>query len=367
MKTIPFANPHGLYKIHNNEILGAIKKVLDNGIYILGDEVRLFEYEFAKYCGTQECVSVSTGTDALSLSLIACGVKSGDSVIIPANSYPTVFAVTKINAIPQLVDCDKDTLTIDVSKIENVITKNTKAIIPVHLYGQSADLDPILSISKKFKIPIIEDCAQAHGTRYKNKPVGTFGDAGCFSFYPTKNLGCIGDGGAVISSNKKLTRRVRMLRMYGETDRYNSIILGTNSRLDELQAAILRIKLKYLTQENTSRKKLADLYYAKLQAIKEIQLPVLLENSSHNYHLFVIYASHRDELKRYLLKNGVLTAIHYPIPIHAQKSFAYLKYKRNEFPVTTEAAKKILSLPMFPTMSELQVKRVARLIKNFYS
>jgi dTDP-4-amino-4,6-dideoxygalactose transaminase len=367
MKIIPFADPHGLFQNHKREILQTVKKVLDGGIYILGKEVFSFEEEFAAYLGVKGCIGVASGTDALTLAIKACGVSEGDNVLVPTNAYPTVFALSAIGVVPRLVDCDPKTYTIDPTKVEKAITKKTKAIIVVHLYGQAADMKPILAIAKKHKLFIIEDCAQAHGALYKKKYVGTFGDIACFSFYPTKNLGCYGDGGAVVSNNIKLLETVKLLHMYGEKERYNSVLLGTNSRLDELQAAILRKKLPYLSEENNQRKKIAGIYKKGLQEIKQIILPEEREKASHIFHLFVIQAEKRDMLKEFLFKNGVLSAIHYPVPIHLQKSFSSLGYTKKDFPVATRSASSLLSLPIFPTMKISQVNRVISLIKKFYS
>jgi|DewCreStandDraft_4_1066084.scaffolds.fasta_scaffold01565_18 dTDP-4-amino-4,6-dideoxygalactose transaminase len=389
-------------KILEKELDKAVKEVMRRGIFILGSKVTEFEEMFSRYIGTKYAVGVASGTDALTLSLFALGVGENDEVIIPANSYPTAFAVAAAGALPKLVDIDPFTYTIDPEKIVLAITKKTKAIIPVHLYGQPANMKKIMEIGKKYKLFIIEDCAQAHGAalsagtsmlskgveisfksksdkslglpayrqgRLKEKKiwkkVGSLGDVGCFSFYPTKNLGCFGDGGMVVTNNPEIAKRVRLFRMYGERERYNSVLLGKNSRLDELQAAILLVKLKHLDEWNEKRRGIAGKYLSRLG---ELGLPARQRvYVKHVYHLFVIRTGKREELKDYLLKKGIQTAVHYPLPIHLVSSFSFLGYKKGDFPESEKASREILSLPMFPELTFEEVEKVAEEIKNFYS
>ena len=261
------------------EIDNAIKDVLKSGWYILGENVKKFEEEFSNYIGITHAIGVASGTDALSLALVACGVGVGDEVIVPANSYPTVFAISAVNAVPVFVDVDIKTFNLNAKLLEEKITKKTKAIIAVHLYGQPADLDPIFEIARKHNLKVVEDCAQAHGAEYKGKKVGSIGDLGCFSFYPTKNLGAIGDGGMVTGNDEGLMEKVRLLRMYGEQERYKSIIPGFNSRLDEIQAAILRVKLRRLDEWNGKRNEIANFYLDNLQGDVEFMLPKVLDQT----------------------------------------------------------------------------------------
>ncbi len=363
---IPLFDPKAQLNIQRREIDSAINRVLDSGMYILGREVLEFEKEFAQYIGCKYAVGVASGTEALSLALVACGVKPGDKVLLPANSYPSVFAISAIGAIPKLVDIKLDTYTIDQSKLEKAIDTRTKAIIPVHLYGQSSELDTIIAVAKKYKVPVIEDCAQAHGAEYKKKRVGAFGDLGCFSFYPTKNLGAYGDGGIVTSNKKDIIDKVRLLRMYGEKKRYNSIVIGYNSRLDELQAGILRVKLRHLDKENIKRRKNASFYTTLLKHEKNIVLPKEVPNNKHVYHLFVISCKKRNRLQQFLKSKGVLTAIHYPRPIHLQKSYSFLGNKKGDFPNTEYSAENVLSLPIFPSLTHEKIRFVCEKIREFY-
>ncbi len=370
------------------EIESAIKEVIERGIFVMGPKVADFEKEFAEYIGTKYAVAVASGTDALTLSLLSLGISCGDEVIIPVNSYPTAFAVAATGAVPKLVDIDPFTYTIDTEKLARAIGKKTKAIIPVHLYGGIADIEKIMEIAAKHRVPVIEDCAQAAGAtlncfysefpkslklpRSLNKKkiwkkVGSIGHLGCFSFYPTKNLGCFGDGGMVVTNDKKLAEKVRLLRMYGERGRYNSVTLGRNSRLDELQAAILLVKLKYLDVWNEKRKVIAGKYTSGLSNLGRLGLPTVETGYfGHVYHLFVIRAKRRDELKEYLLRKGIQTAVHYPFPVHLVPSFVYLGYKRGDFPESERVTAEILSLPMFPELTDKEIERVVEEIKNFY-
>jgi hypothetical protein len=362
---IPFFSLNRQNKVLEKELEGAIKETLHRGVFILGEKVTQFEKAFAKYLGISYGVGVASGTDALSLALLAIGAGPGDEVVVPANAYPIAFAVTSIGAIPRLVDIDAATYNLDPAKLPSAICAKTKAIIAVHLYGQPADMGKIMEVGRKYKLPIIEDCAQAHGATLSGRKVGSIGDLGCFSFYPTKNLGGFGDGGMVVTSDKKLADKARLLRMYGERKRYDSILLGRNSRLDELQAAILLVKLRYLDKWNERRREIAEKYLNQLN-VGDLKLPAQ-SASKHVYHLFVVRAKSRDELKEYLLKKGIQTAIHYPIPIHLVPSFSFLGYKKGDFPESEKASEEVLSLPMFPELTDREVERIVEEIGKFYA
>ncbi|MCM8786990.1 MAG: DegT/DnrJ/EryC1/StrS family aminotransferase [Candidatus Omnitrophica bacterium] len=363
---IPLFDLTGQYKIIEKEIVSVIKKVLNKGQYILGDEVKNFEKEFAKYLNIKYSVGLASGTDALKIALKSLGLSPEDEVILPANVYPTAFGVREAGVKIKLVDVNLDTYNLDLNLLEKTITEKTKAVIIVHLYGQPADLDSILSIAKKYNLFVIEDCAQAHGAEYKGKKVGTFGDVGCFSFYPTKPLGAYGDGGMIVTNNKRIFEKTLALRMYGEKKRYQSVTFGYNSRIDEIQAAILRIKLKYLNRWNKERRKKAILYKKELKKIREIKVPLEIKHSEGVYHLFVIRAKKRNDLKRYLEKKGIITGIHYPLPIHLVESFRYLGYKNGDFPVSEKLSAEVLSLPLYAEINSEKIKYVTEEIKSFY-
>ncbi len=353
------------YKLIKSEIDRAISGTLNSGWFILGEKVKRFEEEFASFAGTKYAVGVGSGTEALHIALVACGVKAGDEVVtVPNTAVPTACAITLAGAKPVFVDIDPGTYEMDPLKLEKKITKRTKAIIPVHLFGQSADMDPIMKTAKKHGIAIVEDACQAHGTLYKGKKAGSIGDTGCFSFYPSKNLGCYGDGGMVTTNDKKIYERSMMLRNYGQKTRYVHVEKGFNSRLDEIQAAILSVKLKHLNAWNKRRRELADLYNELLRDA-DVVTPEEASYGEHIYHLYVIRSKKRDGLMDWLKKNDVGTVIHYPIPIHLQKAYADLKLKKGSFPAAEKAANEILSLPMFPELSEEEVKKVASLIRGF--
>jgi len=353
------------YESIKDEIDFAINSVLNKGLFVLGDNVKKFESEFCKYLNSSYGYSVASGTDALHLALRAVEIKQGDEVItVPNVSAPTVSAIVAANATPVLVDID-DNYNIDVNQIENKITDKTKAIIPVHLYGKPANLYAILKIAKKYNLKILEDCAQAHGAEYHGKKVGTFGELGCFSFYPTKNLGAYGDGGFVVSNNKELAENIRLLRNYGEISKYENKINGFNSRLDEIQAAILSVKLKYLDEWNIRRRFIAKLYNEMLS--DNIITPNEDNHSKHIYHLYVVRVKERERLREFLSENGIGTQIHYPKPIHLQEAYKNLGYSKGDFPVTERFADEILSLPMYPELKEEEVKYVAKKINEFYS
>lgn len=360
---IPVYDAKRQLKQYRREFNSAIEKVLASGNFILGPYVSRFEKEFAQYLNVKYAVGVASGTDALLLSLLSLDIKHGDEVIMPANSYPTAFAVAAAGARPKLVDIDSY-FNLDADKLEKAVTSKTRAVIPVHMYGRTADMEKIISIAEKHKLPVIEDCAQAHGGQYRGKKVGTIGNIGCFSFYPTKNLGAFGDGGMVTTDNRELYRKIRRLRLYGEEERYKSMLLGRISRLDELQAAVLNVKLKYLDQWNERRRRIAEIYETSLKDCPcRLPRPGTLD---HIYHLYVIRTAQRNRLKNYLAGKGIATAIHYPLPVHLVFSFKYLGYRKGDFPESEKAAAEILTLPMFPELKDQEVKQVALSIRNFF-
>lgn len=360
--TIPQASPIQGYKSYQVEIDTAIERVLSYGQYILGEEVRLFEAEFAAYVGVCYAVGVGSGTEALNLALWACHVGPGDEVItVSHTAVATVAAARLRGAMPVLVDIDPLTMTMEPSQIENAITPRTRAIIPVHLYGHPADLDPILVIADHYGIKVIEDCAQSHGARYRGRRTGSIGHLGCFSFYPTKNLGAIGDGGMVVTDDPELAGRVRLLRQYGWQSRYASDIEGTNSRLDELQAAILRVKLQHLDEDNARRQTHAVRYQELLEKCA-IQLPHIAVWAEHCFHQYVVRSPKRDDLAAYLRKRGICTQVHYSVPIHLQPAYVRLDLAKGSLPHTERSANQVLSLPMYPELQNDQIDAVAEAI-----
>lgn len=350
------------------EIEVAVRRVLDSGWYILGKELEAFELEFARHAGSSYAVGVASGTEALQLALMALSIGKGDEVITAVNTaIPTAMAIVSAGARPSFVDVDEAISNISIAGLEKAITRKTKAIIPVHLYGNPCDMDAIIKIARKYRIPVIEDCAQAHGASYKNKKIGTFGNIGAYSFYPTKNLGCYGDGGAIVTDNKKLAEKIKLLRNYGQPTRYLCDIEGINSRLDEIQAAILRVKLKRLDRSIKRRIEIASLYGKYLNTISEVTLPVSLSGSKHSFHLYVIRCKRRDALKEHLAESGIETQIHYPMPLHVQKAFKSLGYKNGDFPVAEKRADEILSLPIFPALKNSEIRAICDKIKGFYN
>lgn len=347
-----------------SDIRQAIEIVVNSSDFVLGEEVKKFEEEFASYLNIKHVITCGSGTDALFLSIKALGIGEGDEVILPAFTFiATVLAVSNNSAKPVLVDIDPLTHSIDVGKIEAVITPNTKAIIPVHLYGNPADMDKILSIAKKHKLLVIEDAAQAHGATYRGKKAGTMGDLGCFSFYPSKNLGAYGDGGAITTNNDKLAEKLRLLKNYGQPKKYFSKIKGFNSRLDSIQAAILRVKLKKLDENNKERRKNALLYKELLKNI-DIKIPLETSDSKSVYHIFPVLVNKRDLLIKELRKKGVNTLIHYPIPIHLQESYVELGYRKGDFSVSERVARTTLSLPMYSKLTEKEIRFICKQTKT---
>ncbi|MDH3217158.1 MAG: DegT/DnrJ/EryC1/StrS family aminotransferase [Candidatus Krumholzibacteria bacterium] len=353
------------YTIIRDEIQSALDRVMRSGWYILGREVSAFERAFADYCGVSYAVGCASGTEALALALMAVGVGSGDEVITVANTaVPTVSAISMVGATPVFVDIDEDFL-MDVGRIESVISKKTKVIMPVHLYGQIADMDKITATAKEHNIPIIEDACQAHGAEYRGRRAGSWGSLGCFSFYPTKNLGCFGDGGAVTTNDKRLYELLTMLRNYGQEKRYYHSIKGINSRLDEVQAALLRVKLNYLDQWNEQRRRAAGWYCAALEDV--CLCPNEKPDARHVYHLYVIRTKERDRLRVFLDEAGITTLMHYPVPVHLQQAYRDLGYKVGDLPVTETIAEEILSLPMHPAVTKEGIAYVAKQIREYFT
>ncbi|MGZ4079789.1 MAG: DegT/DnrJ/EryC1/StrS family aminotransferase [Bacteroidia bacterium] len=359
---IPFINLKEEYESLSEELNLKIREVLKNGFFILGEEVKKFEEDFSNYLGTSYAVSVNSGSDALFLGLKSLGIGVGDEVITVSHTFiSSVDAIVRNGAKPIFVDVDPDTYCIDVNQIEEKITDRTKAILPVHLYGHPTNLNPIQKLTKKHELFLVEDACQAHGAEYKGTKVGGIGDIGCFSFYPTKNLGACGDGGMIVTDDAKLSEMLKQLRNYGQPKKYYHDFVGFNSRLDELQASILSVKLKYLDEWNKRRAKIAELYNIHLQNSNLI-LPVEKKRSKHVYHLYVIRSKNRDFLKNELLKRGIQTQIHYPIPVHKQK--AYLNSCMNDkLLITEEICSEILSLPMNPYLNDDEVIHIAEMIE----
>ena len=367
MKIINFVDLKRQYEEIKTEVDSAVKRVISSSQFILGEECRKFEEEFAQFIGVKYAVGVGNGLSALELGMRALGIGEGDEVITPANSYiASTSAIFFTGAKPVLVDCLEDTFNIDIRKAEKLITKKTKAIMPVHLYGQIADMSSILKLARKYKLYIIEDACQAHGALLKNKSAGSFGDIAAFSFYPGKNLGAYGDGGMVVTNKKSIAEKIRILSNYGQKEKYNHLLLGWNSRLDNIQAAILRVKLRKLMEWNNKRLKNAKLYNKYLQNTPVIT-PEIFPNYKHIFHLYVIKSRKRNKLAKYLSSKGISTVIHYPLPIHLQPASKYLGYKKGDFPITEKLASQILSLPMFPELTQSEIKYICEQIKSFYS
>lgn len=365
VKMISCSLPLQQYLSHKSEIDAAIAKVLNGGWYVIGDETKAFEEEFARYVGVSYGIGVGNGTDAIHLALRACGIGVDDEVItVSHTAVATVAAIEQAGATPVLIDIEEDFYTINTEYIERAITKKTKAIIPVHIYGQPVNIDSIMEIARKFNLLVIEDCAQAHGAMYKGKKVGSHGDMACFSFYPTKNLGAIGDGGIVITDNKDLAEKARLLREYGWAERYVSHIAGFNTRLDEIQAAILRIKLRHLDEDNGKRRRIAALYKKGLSETLLV-LPKERDESTHVYHLYVVRSGHRDSLRAFLRSKDIGTLIHYPMPIHVQPAYRGRLSIGNGLYKTEKAAQEVLSLPVYPELREEEVMCVVDTITKF--
>ena len=362
---VPFVDLKVQFALLREEILPAVESVMQDASFVLGEQVDLFEQEFAVFCGAKHCVSVGSGCDALLAGLKAVGVGPGDEVVLPANTYiATALAVSACGAVPVLVDCVEDTYEIDVAAAERAVTAKTKAIIPVHLYGHPADMDAIMALADSRNVRVIEDAAQAHGAMYKGRPCGSTGDVGCFSFYPGKNLGAYGDGGAIVTNDDDIAEYVRRFRNYGQKVKYHHEMVGWNTRLDSIQAAVLRVKLKHITDWNRLRASNADKYRTQL-AGSPVTLPVVAPECTHIYHLFVIRCERRDDLMAYLNERDIQSGIHYPIPIHLQSAYAELGLGVGSLPVTEKAAGEIVSLPMFPELTDEQIGHVCEGVRGF--
>jgi dTDP-4-amino-4,6-dideoxygalactose transaminase len=362
---VPFVDLQKQHKELQNEIDQVIHKVMDKSDFILGEDVSRFEEEFASYCNARFAIGVASGISALEMILRALDIGAGDEVILPANTFiATAAAVTFAGAKPVLVDVRPDTYNIDVSQIESAITPRTQAILPVHLYGQPADMDLILQIASKHGLAVIEDACQAHGAVYQGKRVGSIGTAGAFSFYPTKNLGSCGDAGMVVTDDIHIAEKVRAMRNCGQRKKYYHELRPFNYRLDTIQAAILRIKLHYLDTWIGERQRNASYYHTLLDS-RKVKLPRELPDRTHVYHLFVIQANHRDELQAYLREHDVGSAIHYPVPIHMQPFYLDERLTFRKYPITENLCDRILSLPMFPELTNAQIEYVADLVNAF--
>jgi dTDP-4-amino-4,6-dideoxygalactose transaminase len=360
---VPYLDLKAQYQSIKPEIDAAIGRVLDSCQFVLGPEVAAFEQEFAAYCGTSECIALNSGTSALHLALLAAGVGPGDEVItVPFTFVASVAAVLYAGAKPVLVDIDPRSFTLDPAAIEKAITPRTKAILPVHLYGQPADMDPILEIARRRNLVVIEDAAQAHGAKYKGRPVGSIGDMACFSFYPGKNLGAYGEGGAVTTSNPEFAKSVRMLRDWGQDRKYHHVMRGFNYRMEGFQGAILRVKLRHLEKWTETRRAIVQ-QYNQLLADCDVETPKEMPWARHVYHVYTLRTEDRDGLQTALAQQGIQTGIHYPVPVHLQPAYADLGYGIGAFPASEKAAVKVLSLPLYAEMNQQQIHAVTCVVR----
>ncbi|GIV26226.1 MAG: aminotransferase [Bacteroidia bacterium] len=367
MKSIPFLSFEKMHSQIKQEILQQFEKVYDSYWYILGKEVETFEKLYAKYSDVQYCIGVGNGLDAIIIALKSLNVGKGNSVIVPSNTYiATWLAVSYVGAEIIPVEPDEKTYNIDPEKIEQSIKENTKAIIPVHLYGQICEMDKILQIAQKHNLYVVEDNAQAQGTFFKGKISGSWGNINATSFYPGKNLGALGDAGAITTNDEILSQRAKTIRNYGSQKKYYNEVKGINSRLDEIQAAFLQVKLKYLDEWNKERQQIAQWYMEFLSDEKNIILPHIHPDATSNFHLFVIRTKKRNELQEYLHQNNIGTLIHYPVPPHLQEAYKDLNYKKGDFPIAEEIADTCLSLPMYPGLEKEDVQHIATTIKSFF-
>lgn len=364
---VKFIDLQSQYLSIKREIDDAIQSVLQDSSFTLGPYVESFENNFAKLHNAEYCVALNSGTSALHASMMALNIGSEDEVLVPTNTFfATPLSAILVGAKPVFIDCEQTYYNIDVEQIEKSITKKTKAIVPVHLYGQSAVMNKIMDLASKYGLYVIEDCAQAHIAEFHGNKVGTFGDIGCFSFYPGKNLGAYGEGGAILTNDESLYRKIKVIRNLGMDERYHHDIIGHNFRMEGIQGAILDVKLKYLEEWTKIRRKNADLYRQLLENCDEVILPDEMPGAKHVYHLFVIRAERRNSLMEFLNKNGIETGLHYPIPCHLQNACKYLGYKPGDFPVAEKLADEILSLPMSEQLKEHEIEYVSEKIKEFY-
>jgi dTDP-4-amino-4,6-dideoxygalactose transaminase len=367
---IPLVDLKAQYSSIKQEINEATQRLIEGGQFILGPEVEALEQKVAAFLGAKYAIGVASGTDALHLALLACGIRPGDEVITtPFTFIATAETITRCGATPVFTDIDPKTYNIDPSKIEPRITQRTKAILPVHLYGQPADMDPVLELGKKYSLKVIEDCAQALGAKYRGKKVGSLGDAGCLSFFPSKVLGAYGDGGMVVTNNPEIAEKVAMLRNHGCKEKYYHLVPGFNSRLDELQAAILRVKLRHLDRWIEQRRQKASVYSELLGEIEDVELPYTAPYAHHIFNYYTIRIKspkvNRDKMREYLSSQGIGTAIYYPLSLHLQEVYKSLAYKLGDFPESEQAQEQLLSLPMYPELGEEQVLAIADAIKRF--
>ncbi len=363
MNSVPFLDVAATYQTLKAEIDAAVQRVLQRGWYIGGDEVQLFEAEFAAFVDAKGCVGVGNGLDAITISLKALGIGTGDEVIVPSNTFiATWLAVSSVGAIPIPVEPNKNTFNLDATQLQSALTAKTKAVIAVHLYGQPADLEPIQKFCQDNQLKLIEDAAQAHGARYRGKRIGSHGDVVTWSFYPGKNLGAFGDGGAITSNNSSLLEQIRILSNYGSPTKYVHQVQGFNSRLDTLQACVLRVKLRYLETWNSRRKEIAKMY---IQSLNTVQLPFVPNWADPVWHLFVIRHPNRQALMSHLQAEGVQTVIHYPTPPHLQLAYSSLGYSKGDFPIAEKIHQEVLSLPIGPHLSEAQVHYVVAKVQDF--
>jgi dTDP-4-amino-4,6-dideoxygalactose transaminase len=362
---VPFLDLWSQHLPLMSEINEAIQEVIESSAFAGGRFVAAFEEDFAAYCNIPHAIGVGSGTEALWLSLLACGIGSGDEVItVPSTFMATAEAITHCGARPVFVDVDETTYTMNPDALKHAVTAKTKAIIPVHLFGQPADMDPILDFGRKHNLYVIEDACQAHGATYKGKRVGTLGDTACFSFYPGKNLGAFGEAGAIVTSNAELDKKIRILRDHGQQQKYFHSVVGWNCRMDGIQAAVLRIKLRQLETANQRRRNHAAQYDAGLREIDEIIAPTQASYARHVYHIYAIRVSNRDETIKSLADQGIATGIHYPVPVHLQEAYQALGYTRSSFPVAERCATEFVSLPMYPELTHFQIQQVIDGVKE---
>ncbi len=362
MTRVSFVDVRRQTQLLKADVLRQIEGVLDRSDFVGGQAIGEFEHEFAAFCNKRHCVTVNSGTDALELALRAYDIDEGEVITAPNSYFATAMTITKVGARPVFVDVDTRSFNLDVTKLEAVVTPRTRAIVPVHLCGQSADLDPVFQVAARYGLTVIEDCCQAHGAEYRDQRVPV-GETGCFSFYPGKNLGCFGDGGAIVTDNDVVADRVRVLRNDGSSRKYYHEVIGFKSRLDTLQAVVLREKLRHLSEWNEMRRAWAGRYRELLTGI--VELPEEMPYGRHVYHLFMITVDDRDGLQRYLDECGISTVIHYPVPIHLQKAYESLGYQPGDFPVAETLARRALSLPMFPELKDAELEYVAAAIKRY--
>ena len=363
---VPYLDLRAQLKPLRAELDAAITRTLDNCSFCLGPDVAQFEKDFAAFCGAQHALGFNSGTSALHVAMLLLGVGPGDEVITtPYTFIATSWAISYCGAKPVYVDIDEATFNLNPALIEKAITPKTKAVLPVHLYGQPFDVDAVAAICKKHNLPFVEDAAQAHGAKYKGKSIGTFGAVSCFSFYPAKNLGACGEGGALVTNDAKLAARAKSLREHGSTVRYHHDEVGYNYRLEGIQGAVLGVKLKHLAHWTRERQRVAN-RYAELLKDTPLRLPTVTAGNESAWHLYTVRSPRRDELKKFLDDNKIGNAVHYPMPLHLQKVYANLGYKPGDFPVAEKASREVLSLPMFPELTDVQIQRVAEVVKEFF-